>query len=108
MTRTIFTALFAAGALISAAPAFAQDNSVRTEHVSYADLNLSSDSGVRTFKRRLDHAVATVCGDVATADLSDYSEMSNCRIRARAKAKAGFELAMAGQTGAGEIRIASR
>ena len=56
----MFTITLAALVLL---PAGAQAKEATTAvHVSYADLNLRSESGLRTLDRRLAHAVKTVCG----------------------------------------------
>lgn len=55
---------FAAAALASALPsaAIARDET-RTERVTYSDLNLANEAGVKALDRRLDRAVQRVCGD---------------------------------------------
>jgi UrcA family protein len=68
-------------------------------HVSYADLNLRSDAGLRTLDRRLAHAVKTVCGvEDGSTQMTRQLEARRCvtavaaevrQQRSRALAEAG-------------------
>jgi len=49
-------------ALVSLAPSFATAQEARTERVTYGDLDLTSEAGVKALDRRLDRAVKRVCG----------------------------------------------
>ena len=69
-------------AATTSTPALAQDAPV--VHVSYADLDLASVAGAKTFERRVAGAVVEVCGDPDRGDLPLVAEMTRCRMTARA------------------------
>lgn len=78
--------LFLLAALVAAsafAPASAQGPADRTQAVSYADLDLSRASDVRTLDRRIRAAVAEVCGTASSADPKGRNEVRRCRTLTR-------------------------
>ena len=73
--------------------AHAQDASVR---VSYADLDLTSDSGVARFDTRIDSAVKTVCGDqIGQKPLSTVLAIRRCGRLTRADVATPRQIAIA-------------
>jgi UrcA family protein len=76
MIRPILTALTLAAA-VCATPALAQD--VVSIKVSYSDLNLNSTAGAAILQRRIDAAVAQICGTVDTFDLRRSALVAQCR-----------------------------
>lgn len=46
--------------------------------VSYADLNLSNESGVQILDRRIDKAISNVCGGMAPRDVSRNLQFKAC------------------------------
>jgi UrcA family protein len=77
MIRTILSALCLTAAIVSAAPALAQEDV--SIHVSYADLNLASPAGAAVFHQRLDNAVTTICGRPGGRDLGQATIVKACR-----------------------------
>ncbi|HSZ53103.1 MAG TPA: UrcA family protein [Caulobacteraceae bacterium] len=60
------------------------DNDAPSVRVSYADLDLSKDSGRATLQARIDHAVGIVCGrQPALLDLDQRAYWNSCRETAR-------------------------
>ena len=60
------------------------DNDAPSVRVSYADLDLSKDSGRATLQARVNHAIGVVCGSQpALADLDQGAYWNNCRETAR-------------------------
>jgi UrcA family protein len=57
--------------------------SAETVKVSYYDLNLSSDAGVRALNHRVAAAITTVCGAVDPKNLSEGALIEKCRAAAK-------------------------
>lgn len=74
--RTIILIAPLAGLAAAATPSHATDYA--TASVSYADLDLASPGGVRTFDQRLTRATRSVCGDRWSKDLGGYKEYTSC------------------------------
>lgn len=55
---------------------------VPSAHVSYADLDLSTDAGARTLYRRIQGAADKVCPNVDLRDLTRSVEARKCRLDA--------------------------
>jgi UrcA family protein len=71
---------FALAALSATAPSWAVlASEPRGEVVYYGDLNLASDSGVEVLDRRLDRAVARVCGSFSIRNLTADRDVARCR-----------------------------
>jgi len=85
MIRTIISTLVLGAALISTAPAFAQETV--SLHVSYADLNLASPQGQRALQGRIENAVTEICGATDRGDPPSYvREQKACVAATRASA----------------------
>ena len=90
---------FALAALTVAVPTAAHaETGPRTERVSYGDLNLASEAGVKALDRRLDRAVRRVCGD-DHRNLVMSSSVKNCIETARASIRPQREFAIARANG---------
>jgi len=74
------TAIALCGAL--AAPVSAQPANGPSVAVSYADLNLSSQSGRSALDGRIDAAIKRVCPDTDPRDLMARASVSACRANA--------------------------
>jgi len=74
-------ALLALGSLAAAAgiAQAADPVEVPSAHVSYADLDLSTDAGARTLYRRIQSAADKVCPNVDLRDLTRSAAASICR-----------------------------
>jgi UrcA family protein len=76
-TLLILTALAAS---LGASPVAAQAPAAGDRVVvSYADLDLASQSGIRTLNRRILTAVQIACGTASDADLHGKNVVSECR-----------------------------
>ena len=93
----------------SAAPALAQPAPVSSQLVvSYADLDLSTERGVRTLDRRLRAAALTACGPTSDADPEGKNDARECRAEVLAEARAQRDVAIAGLAASPQIQLASR
>ena len=54
-----------------------------TVTVSYADLNLSNQAGVKVLNRRVAAAITKVCGEVDPKNLSEAGYITKCRAAAK-------------------------
>lgn len=71
---------FALAALSATAPSWAVlASEPRGEAVYYGDLNLAGESGVKVLDRRLDRAVARVCGSFSIRNLTADRDVAECR-----------------------------
>lgn len=77
-------ALLAFGTLDSAAIAHDSDG-LPQAHASYADLNLSTDAGVKTLEQRVRTAIDQVCGS-GSATLREQMDRHACRKQATSSA----------------------
>ena len=104
----ILAAATAVAALFTGSPAFAQEPAAASQLiVSYADLDLSTDHGVRTLDRRLRSAAEAVCGPISSADPRGKNEVRHCRTQTLAEARAERDNAIA-YAGNGQIQLASQ
>jgi len=100
-------ALILSATLASAASA--QDDTAPEARVSYADLNLNSDAGLKALNHRINAAIRVVCGDgrFGPAPLAEQAARNRCSAAARqsadsdlasvlARAKDGTAVAQAG------------
>jgi len=84
-TSSLMTALAGCTALVAGAglaSAATPDTDVLSTTVRYADLDLSTDSGMHTLYRRLSAAAARVCPYPSSRDLAAYSAAQACRAQA--------------------------
>lgn len=109
--KTIFILSALAASLtasIGASPAAAQaPASGDRVIVSYADLDLSSQAGVRTLNRRILSAVQTACGTASDADLRGTNAVNECRTATFEQATSQVRSAIALASRNGSIVIAS-
>jgi UrcA family protein len=103
MTRLIFSSLALAAALVSAAPAFAQDEP--SVAVKYGDLNLNSAMGAQAFHQRLKAAVIAVCGEPDRRDPAYAPFIVACQNQAWAKAAKAERQAIA-EAGQAKLAVA--
>ncbi len=93
---------------LSAAPALAQpDSAARQLVVSYADLDLSTERGVRVLDRRLRAAADTACGPTSVFDPEGRNDVQQCRTETLAQARAQRDQAIAGLV-TRQIQVATR
>jgi UrcA family protein len=76
--------------------------------VSYADLDLSSEAGVRTLDRRIRTAVQQACGPVSDFDPAGKNRVRDCQDQTLALARAQRDVAIAAATGPAQVRLASQ
>jgi UrcA family protein len=107
MTRLQMTLAFAAVSVLPFMPAVAKERApdiqvssssanhgVRTAAVSYADLNLRSESGVAQLTSRVQSAVKQVCEPRNYSDLAQLRPTLTCRHSSMDRAKADIALAV--------------
>ena len=86
----------AAAASLPAAPAAAQGVPAQTTlAVSYADLDLTTEAGIRTLDRRILSAVQQACGPASAFDLAGTNRVRACRADALARLSAQRDTAIA-------------
>jgi len=72
--------------LIGSTSAFAE--ALPQAHVSYADLNLASEAGLKAFNGRIEAAIQGLCGDTHSAgQLPEYRAIRECALAARRSAQ---------------------
>jgi UrcA family protein len=106
MKRTLaFAAIAAASSFTPASARDAVDD--RVQVVSFADLDLSRQSDVRTLDRRIALAVAEVCGTGSDVDPAGKNDIRRCRVETTALLTAERERAIA-LNGRSRIVVAAR
>ena len=106
--KTLLTLAAAAAALIGS-PALAQNAAGAGQVVvSYADLDLGSRAGIRTFDRRIRTAVEQACGPISSFDPRGKNVVLDCREDTLALACAQRDTAIAGATGTSQIQLAAQ
>ncbi len=107
--KTFLTLAAATHALV-ASPAAAQSPISANGQlvVSYADLDLSSEAGVRTLDRRIRTAVVQACGPVSDYDLAGKNQVRDCQDETLALARAQRDVAIAAAGGPAHIQLAAQ
>lgn len=101
-------ALAAIAAVSSFAPALAQDAGRERSHVvAYGDLDLRREADLRKLDRRLEIAIAEVCGIASDFDPAGKNQVRRCRTALRAGLTAEREHAIASRARP-EIMVATR
>jgi UrcA family protein len=76
--------------------------------VSYADLDLSTDAGVRKLDRRIRSAVEEACGPISSADPAGKNEVRECRAETLASARAQRDIVIAAANATSQVQLASQ
>lgn len=97
-----------AAVAFTASPAIAQPAGSSQLAVSYADLDLRSDAGVRMLDRRIRSAVEQACGPTSSADPAGTNDVLDCRSETLASARAQRDLVIAAANANSQVRLASR
>ena len=95
-------------ALAAALPAAAEEPTVRSRTVSYADLNMATASGIRQLDRRVRATIAELCGDAYPFDLSAQAGRRQCRSDAWSDYSARRPLLLAARNRGNRLVIAAR
>jgi len=106
MKTLLAVSLVAFALALTASPATAEDGHQLV--VSYADLDLSTDRGVRILDRRLRAAAVEACGPTSDADLAGKNDARDCRTETLSTARAQRDGAIAGLQPSRQIQIAAR
>lgn len=106
--RIIIGSAIATAALIKVSPAFAEPAQVAVSVVHTADLDLSTDAGLRRLDQRLVIAARDVCGTASDVDLAGKNDARACRHDVLAKARARSGEIVAGLATDRNILIAAR
>lgn len=83
MRKTISAVLAALATIGYAGGALAEETTVV---VPYSDLDMSSPEGNATLERRINAAVAAVCGEADIRNIRSSNAVAQCKIDTRAKA----------------------
>ena len=105
--KTLLSLAIAAVAF-TASPAIAQTTGSGQLIVSYADLDLRTDAGVRRLDRRIRSAVELACGPISSADPAGKNDVLDCRSETLAAARAQREQVIAAANANSQVRLASR
>jgi UrcA family protein len=112
MEKAMKPMLTLAAALLAASfavPALAQENpSAISLNVRHADLDLTTEAGVRALDRRIANAAATACGIPSSADPDGKRAVKQCREEARERAYSQRQIAIAIARGTEAGDLASR
>ena len=92
-TLPALAALGIAAALVVPTVGYAQETA--SARVSYADLNLATDSGQQTLVRRMSYTADQLCGVGKWKAIGLVQEAGNCSKDAMANAQPSYELAVA-------------
>jgi UrcA family protein len=103
--QIILISFLATAAVIKAAPAFSEPVQ-NVSVVPTADLNLSTDAGLKALDHRLVIAAYDVCGPASDADLAGKNAVRQCRARVLSKARSDAQQ-IANSTGSGSILVAA-
>lgn len=76
--------------------------------VRYADLDLTTERGVRALDRRINNAAATACGIASSADPDGKRAVKQCRAEARERAVSQRRIAIAVARGTDAANLAAR
>ena len=85
-------------ALLAAAESCARTGVAREAaslSVRWADLNLTTDAGVRSLDRRIANAASTACGIPSSSDPAGKRTVKECRAEARERAQSQRQVAIA-------------
>ena len=105
--KTLLSLAIAAVAF-TAAPAIAQSAPSGQLAVSYADLDLRTDAGMRTLDRRIRSAVEQACGPISSADPAGTNDVLACRTETLASSRAQRDRLIAAANGNAQVQLASR
>jgi UrcA family protein len=106
MNKIVIVAAFVAAGLpqlASAQPPLPE----QARAVSYADLDLSREKGVRILDRRIAQAVKQVCGVASDVDVRGKNEVRRCRALTNASLAGKRDRALASAAASTQIAIAS-
>lgn len=109
--KTLFTIAATALALaasLSASPAVAQNVPTPATAVSYADLDLRTEAGVRALDRRIRAAVREACGSASSFDSAGKDAVRDCRADAFAQISAQRQSAIAEANRSGGYALAAQ
>jgi UrcA family protein len=76
--------------------------------VSYADLDLTTRGGIRSFDRRIRTAVEQACGPISSSDPAGRNDVAQCRADGLALARAQRDTAIAARSAGDEIQVAAQ
>ncbi|MCT2400741.1 UrcA family protein [Novosphingobium mangrovi (ex Huang et al. 2023)] len=96
MTKPAVVLLAAITAFAGLAPSQAMSRVYLSQTVKYADLDLNRPSQVAVLDRRLNDAVWAICGKRGMLGIDEFHDWRRCLSQARASAKEGREVALAG------------
>jgi UrcA family protein len=103
MTRILLSLLVAAAAV----PPLAAEPVSISRYVETADLDLSTDAGLRSLDHRLTIAIVDACGERSDVDLEGANAVRSCRAEARTRVVAERDRILASRN-TGAVSIASR
>jgi UrcA family protein len=103
VTSVAIAATLAASAAKAQAPAVELGTETRSATVRVADLNLSTASGLATFRDRVRFAANEVCGVTAGGALQEAEQVARCHGQVRRSAERGLGLTLAARQDNGAV-----
>lgn len=97
--------MIAAVAATAAFPAVAIAQSPRSVTVAYADLDLSSPTGIAMLESRIEGAARRVCGQRSSPGVAEWNDHRNCLRDTRAAARTQAQVVIA-RTNGGQLLAA--
>lgn len=109
ISKALLASTIAGLATFAMTPVHAETTSPRSMLVSYADLDLKSDSGQARLKKRIAFAAETVCGPADTFNYQSRMATAACETDAIASANRGMvEVFADASAGGGSIRVSRK
>ena len=105
---TIAAAALTLAASLSASPAVAQNVPTSSSAVSYADLDLRTEAGVRALDRRIRAAVREACGTASSFDAAGKDAVRDCRADAFAQISTQRQSAISEANRLGSFELAAQ
>ncbi len=100
-----FRGMIVAAALIAGFATAGQAADLPQVHVSYGDLNLSSEAGAAVLYQRIRNAAEQVCGTFGVRDLSAEAAAKACKARAIGEAVAAVHAPALSQVYEGKMGV---
>jgi UrcA family protein len=91
--------------ILASAPALAQPSAGT---VRYSDLDLATSAGIATLDRRIDRAVAQLCGTAFPTDLDARAQIDRCRSETMKSVADSRATLLARAAGSGAVALTRR
>jgi UrcA family protein len=104
--RKLFFASLITAALVSPAAAATVTAPSESIDVRYQDLDLSTESGQKALRRRIEKAAEAICGEAKSRDIGVRMKVHACHTKTVASAETKYQEVVAAAT-SGKIQVAA-